>query len=120
MLGSNPPVQDGMFTASHSLFLGIPQLQRPLIWFRELLQRLGLFKAWLTLLGVDTYLQSRERGRRAYSPNATDHDTNSLTLPKNRSTGNLLQHGARSSDKEKGRIRFSFDAGVLEHDAISR
>lgn len=72
----------------------------------------------LTMLGVDSHSDSPERGRRGCRPSAEGQRANILNLPKNRSTGNLLQHAARSIEKDKARIRFSFDAG--ERDTMSR
>lgn len=74
----------------------------------------------LTMLGVDSSSDSPERGRRGYRPSSSSDDQHGsiLHLPKNRSTGNLLQHASRSAENDKARIRFSFDAG--ERDTMSR
>lgn len=63
--------------------------------------------------GVDTHQSNTERGRRSQSPSE-------LLIPKNRSTGNLLAHAQKGT--EKARIRFSFDAGLAasEYDTMSR
>ncbi|OBT90272.1 hypothetical protein VE02_01273 [Pseudogymnoascus sp. 03VT05] len=75
--------------------------------------------------GDDVYPRSPERGRRGNTPEYADHDTNTLThtnslnLPKNRSTSNLLSQGS-GTEKNKGRIRFSFDGGAHDYDTLSR
>ena len=121
MLGSNAPKHDGMFATPTSKFFkqgavhakptqaAEPQLHSCYQYLR------------LTLLGDDAYQRSPERGRRGNTPEDADQDSNSLTLPKNRSTGNLLSQAAKP-DKDKGRIRFSFDAGAhdYDYDTISR
>lgn len=61
---------------------------------------------------IDSQSPEQERGR----------TTESLHIPKNRSTGNLLAQSSRTVDKS-GRVRFSFDAAGLtgaEYDALSR
>lgn len=70
------------------------------------------------MLGVDSRNESPERGRRELRSSSDDRHGNIFNIPKNRSTGNLLQHAARSIEKGKARIRFSFDAG--ERDRMSR
>lgn len=67
----------------------------------------------LSPLGEVTYPAERQRGR-SQSPAVPD-----LSIPKNRSTGNLLANAPRGA--EKGRIRFS-DAGLTaaEYDTMSR
>ena len=70
------------------------------------------------MLGVDSRNQSPERGRRELRSSVDDRHGKILNIPKNRSTGNLLQHAARSIGNDKARIRFSFDAG--ERDPMSR
>ena len=64
-------------------------------------------------VGVDIHTSNSERGRRSQSPSE-------LLIPKNRSTGNLLAHAPKGT--EKARIRFSFDAGLAaaEYDTMSR
>ncbi|KFY15919.1 hypothetical protein V492_01676 [Pseudogymnoascus sp. VKM F-4246] len=69
--------------------------------------------------GDDVYPRSPERGRRGNTPENADYDTNILTLPKNRSTSNLLAQGSAPA-KDKGRIRFSFDGGAHDYDTLSR
>lgn len=63
--------------------------------------------------GVDSH--SPERGRLRGAQNQPSE----LLIPKNRSASNLLTH---SSKAEKGRIRFSFDAGMpaADLDSMSR
>ncbi|KFY87877.1 hypothetical protein V498_06988 [Pseudogymnoascus sp. VKM F-4517 (FW-2822)] len=76
--------------------------------------------------GDDVYLRSPERGRRGNTPESADYDTNrlthtsSLSIPKNRSTSNLLAKRSGSTNKDKGRIRFSFDGGAHDYDTLSR
>jgi hypothetical protein len=64
-------------------------------------------------VGVDIHTSNSDRGRRSQSPSE-------LLIPKNRSTGNLLAHAPKGT--EKARIRFSFDAGLAaaEYDTMSR
>lgn len=71
--------------------------------------------------GVNSHSHSPEqRGRRGLFPTTAERTADGLLLPKNRSTGNLLQHAVRSAETDRARIRFSFDAGVPEHDALTR
>jgi hypothetical protein len=67
---------------------------------------------------VSKYYDERRGG--PSSPVAA-HALSKLSIPKNRSTGNLLhlQNAARL-EGERGRMRFSFDAGVPEQDALHR
>lgn len=130
MLGSNAPKHDGMFAISRVLSWSsdlklldvgsrdtssFPPLPPP-----QYLPRLTNFP------GDDVYPRSPERGRRGNTPENADHDTNSLThtssltIPKNRSTSNLLVQGSGSTNKDKGRIRFSFDGGAHDYDTLSR
>lgn len=68
--------------------------------------------------GVVKNNNTQERGRRRSPSNTEEHYPTQLNLPKNRSTGNLLQHAVRATERDKARIRFSFDAG--ESGAMSR
>lgn len=110
MLKSNAPEQDGMqppfSSTSHERDNFTPASTD--------------IKQELTTIGVDSNSDSPERGRRGYRPSSSSDGQHGsiLHLPKNRSTGNLLQHAARSVEKDKARIRFSFDAG--ERDTMSR
>lgn len=64
-------------------------------------------------VGADTLSSNSDQGRRSQPPSK-------LLIPKNRSTGNLLAHASKNTDKS--RIRFSFDAGLAagEYDTMSR
>jgi protein-serine/threonine kinase len=70
--------------------------------------------------GVDSKSHSPERGRRGFSPRSVNLEPANLSIPKNRSTGNLLAHGARHEERDRQRIRFSFDAGRFDYDSMSR
>lgn len=71
--------------------------------------------------GVEKYLRATERGRRSLSPLPSDIPVaNTLSIPKNRSTGNLLAHAAGADIS--GRLPFSIDGGLAaaDYDTMSR